>query len=200
MSESSENDILEKYKFDKYYKFITAITLSGILLILIFILVYVAIPLTTQQVLIAITGMVLLTALDAFKRCLEYPDFYQPITIINNRQIENNTVYNTSYEKQNLAEAATEIQELLEQLSQTQPTKTEKEQIELAVEAVDEIQKNATLKSRLIAALKAGEMEALKESINHPVANTIVNLLATEYSQEWQKSATENVEDKTIEK
>ncbi|NET26233.1 hypothetical protein [Okeania sp. SIO1I7] len=200
MSESSKNDILEKYKFDKYYKFITAIALSGILLILIFILVYVAIPLTIQQVLIAIIGMVLLTALDAFKRCFEYPDLYQPTTIIDNRKIKNNTVYNTSYEKQNLAEAATEIQELLEQLSQTYPTKTEKEQIELAVEAVDEIQKNPTLKSRLITALKAGGIEALKESINHPLANIIVNFLATEYSQEWQKSPTESVEDKTIEK
>ncbi|NEQ74179.1 MAG: hypothetical protein F6K23_14730 [Okeania sp. SIO2C9] len=96
MSESSENDILEKYKFGKYYKFITAIALSVILLILILILVYVAIPLTTQQVLIAIIGMVLLTALDAFKRCFEYPDLYQPTTIIYNRQdnreIQNNTV------------------------------------------------------------------------------------------------------------
>ncbi|GGA40482.1 hypothetical protein [Okeania sp. KiyG1] len=200
MSESSKNDVLEKYKFDKYYKFITAIALSGILLILILILVYVAIPLTTQQVLIAIIGMVLLATLDAFKRCFEYPDLYQATTIIDNRQIENNTVYNTSYGKQNLAEAAAEIQELLEQLSQTYPTTTEKEQIELAVEAVDEIQHNPTLKSRLITALKAGAMEALKESINHPVANIIVNLLATEYSQEWQKSTTESVEDKTIEK
>ncbi|NET46696.1 hypothetical protein [Okeania sp. SIO2B3] len=194
MSESSKNDILEKYKFDKYYKFITAISLSGILLILILILVYVAIPLTTQQVLIAIIGMVLLTALDAFKRCFEYPDFYQPITIINNRQIKNYTTYNTSYGKQNLAEAATEIQELLEQLSKTYPTTTEKEQIELAVEAVDEIQKNATLKSRLTAALKAGGMEALKESIHHPLSNIMVNVLAASL-QEWQKSATERVED-----
>ena len=198
MSESSKNDILEKYKFDKYYKFITAISLSGILLILIFILVYVAISLTTQQVLIAIIGMVLLATLDAFKRCFEYPYLYEPTTIIDNRQdnreIQNNTVYNTSYEKQNLAEAAAEIQELLEQLSKTYPTTTEKEQIELAVEAVDEIQKNATLKSRLIAALKAGGTEALKESIHHPLSNIIVNVLAA-YLQEWQKSTTENVED-----
>ncbi|NES71551.1 MAG: hypothetical protein F6K24_43300 [Okeania sp. SIO2D1] len=167
------------------------------------ILVYVAIPLTIQQVLIAIMGMVLLTALDAFKRCFEYPDLYQATTIIDNRQdnrkIKNNTVYNTSYEKQNLAEAAAEIQELLEQLSKTYPTTTEKEQLELAVEAADEIQNNPTLKSRLIAALKAGAMEALKESIHHPLSSVTVNILAT-YLQEWQKSTTESLEDKAIEK
>ncbi|NEQ74178.1 MAG: hypothetical protein F6K23_14725 [Okeania sp. SIO2C9] len=102
--------------------------------------------------------------------------------------------YNTSYEKQNLAEAAAEIQELLEQLSQTYPTTTEKEQIELAVEAADEIQKNPTLKSRLIIALTAGGMEALKESIKHPLSSITVNVLAA-YLQEWQKSTTESVED-----
>lgn len=125
MSEPT-NDILEKYKLDKQYKFLTGIFLSGFLLILIFILVYVAIPLAMQQFLIAIIGMVSLTTLDAFKRCLEDRDLSPKITIINNRVIENNTVYNTSYGRQNLKEAAMEIQELLEHLSQIYSTETEK--------------------------------------------------------------------------
>jgi hypothetical protein len=195
------NDVLEKYKLDKRYNFITAIALSGVLLILIFLLVYVAIPLAMQQALIAIIGMVSLTTLEAFKRCLEDKNLSQNITIVDNRVIENNTVYKTSYERQNLKEAAAEIQELLEHLSKSYPTETEKEQIELAVEVADEIKNNPPLKSRLIAALKAGGMEALKQSINHPLSNMIVTVLAA-YSQGWEESSADNaeVEEKTANK
>jgi len=176
MSESA-NDALEKYKLDKRYKFITAITLSGILLIFIFILVYVAIPVAIQQVLIAIAGMILLTTLDAFKRCLEEQTMYQPFTIIDNRNIENNTVYNTSYERQNLADAASEIQELLDKLSKDYPTETKQDKIELAVEVADEVNQNPMLKSRVITALKAGGTEPLKQLIDSPISNFIVAAL-----------------------
>ena len=67
--------------------------------------------------------------------------------------------------KQNLAEAAKEIQDLLYQLSLTSPTSDD-----AVVAAVhQEIRRNPTLKARLISALKAGGLEALKAIFNHPL-------------------------------
>ena len=66
--------------------------------------------------------------------------------------------------KQNLAEAAKEIQDLLYQLSLTNPSSTD------VVAAVhQEIRRNPTLKARLISALKAGGLEALKSIFDHPL-------------------------------
>ena len=68
-------------------------------------------------------------------------------------------------QKQNLAEAAAEIQQLLTQLAQANPTSES-----AIVEAVhQEIKRNPTLKARLLGALKAGGLEALKAIFAHPV-------------------------------
>ncbi|BAY10042.1 hypothetical protein [Calothrix sp. NIES-2098] len=83
--------------------------------------------------------------------------------------------------KQNLDEAAKEIQQLLEQLSTTYPTTTSTDQIIVAAKAVEEIENNPALKQRVIGALKAGGTEALKELIDHPAVNI---LLAT--IEGWQ--------------
>jgi hypothetical protein len=71
----------------------------------------------------------------------------------------------TPEQKQNLAEAAAEIQQLLYQLAQTNPTSTE-----AFTEAIhQEVKRNPTLKVRLQGALKAGGLEALKAIFNHPL-------------------------------
>lgn len=68
-------------------------------------------------------------------------------------------------QRQNLVEAAAEIQQLLYQLAQMNPTSTE-----VVAEAVhQEIKRNPTLKARLASALKAGGLEALKAIFNHPL-------------------------------
>ncbi len=77
-------------------------------------------------------------------------------------------------QQQNLAQAATEIQQLLEQLSKTYPTTTYKEKMAVVGEAVDQIENNPTLKAKVINALKAGGTEALKEAIDHPLVNILV--------------------------
>ena len=77
-------------------------------------------------------------------------------------------------EKQNLADAATEIQELLEQLSKTNSTTTYKEKTAVVGEVVDRIESNPTLKTKVINALKAGGTEAFKEAIDHPLVNILV--------------------------
>ncbi|MGM3305158.1 leucine-rich repeat domain-containing protein [Anabaena sp. WFMT] len=93
-------------------------------------------------------------------------------------------VYQTNYtpeQKQNLAEAAAEIQQLFHQLSKNNQTSTN-EGITNAI--YQEIKRNPTLKSRLISALKAGGLEALKAIFNHPVfsipAETIKGFLEAE--------------------
>lgn len=77
-------------------------------------------------------------------------------------------------EKQNLADAAAEIQALLEQLSETYPTTTSREKNLVVGEVVDQIESNPTLKSKVINAFKAGSTEAFKEVVNHPLVNILV--------------------------
>jgi Asp-tRNA(Asn)/Glu-tRNA(Gln) amidotransferase C subunit len=76
-------------------------------------------------------------------------------------------------EQQNLAKAAQEIQQLLEQLSQTYPTQTFPQKAAVAVEAVKEIENNPTLKERIRNAIKAMGVQAFMEAIDHPVANIL---------------------------
>ena len=69
--------------------------------------------------------------------------------------------------EQNLVEATKEVQQIIEQLSQTNPTTTE-----AVTEAIhQEIKKNPTFKARLKGAFKGGGLEALKAIFNHPLFN-----------------------------
>ncbi len=91
--------------------------------------------------------------------------------------IKGDNIIGTQYnyppeQKQNLAEAAKEIQQLLDQLAQTNPTLTESNNPIVVAEAIQqEIKRNPTFKQRLRSALKAGGIEALKAIFNHPLIN-----------------------------
>ncbi|NEP27817.1 hypothetical protein [Moorena sp. SIO3I6] len=74
----------------------------------------------------------------------------------------------------NLVEAAAEIQKLLNQLSQTNPTSTELEKLTVVAKAAEGINNNPTLKNKVINALEAGGKEALKETIDHPLVNILM--------------------------
>ncbi len=74
---------------------------------------------------------------------------------------------------QDLAQAAAEIKKLLEQLSNTYPTQNIPEQMFLGAKAIEEIEKDTTLKQRITTALKAMTVEAFIEAINHPLANVL---------------------------
>lgn len=86
-------------------------------------------------------------------------------------------------EQTNLADAAKEIQQLLEQLSQTYPTNSIKERNAVAIEAVDRLENNPTLKAKVVNALKAGGIEAFKEAVDHPLVNIFVALI-----EGWQET------------
>ncbi len=91
--------------------------------------------------------------------------------------------YSSNPSNTNLAEAAAEIQQLLQQLSQTYPTSTNKEKMAVVAEAVDQIESNPTLKARVINALKAGGTETLKEAIDHPLVNILMATI-----EGWQEA------------
>lgn len=77
-------------------------------------------------------------------------------------------------QRQNLVEAAVEIQQLLQQLEQTYPTNTQQEKQAVVTEAIKQIDSNPSLKARVVGALKAGSIEAFKELINHPLVNILI--------------------------
>ncbi|WP_373528992.1 pentapeptide repeat-containing protein [Nostoc sp.] len=93
---------------------------------------------------------------------------------VNAQQIGGNITNYNPEQKQNLAQAAAEIQQLLNQLSQTYPTTTTSQKMSVVAKAVDEIESNPTLKARVIGALKAGGTEAFKELIDHPLVNILL--------------------------
>ncbi|MEC4818367.1 MAG: hypothetical protein SAK29_34615 [Scytonema sp. PMC 1069.18] len=93
---------------------------------------------------------------------------------VNAQQIGGNITNYTSEQRQNLVEAAKEIEALLQHLQQTYPTTTSLEKMAVVARAVDEIEKNPTLKSRVVGTLKAGGIEALKELIDNPLINILL--------------------------
>lgn len=88
------------------------------------------------------------------------------------------TINNYSPEqRQTLAEAAKEIQELLDQLSETYPTKTAVEKSAFATKAMEEIEKKPDVKGKVLKALKAGGVAALMELTNNPVVKILTPML-----------------------
>jgi uncharacterized protein YjbI with pentapeptide repeats len=96
---------------------------------------------------------------------------------VNAQQIGGNITNYAPEQRQNLAEAAAEIQQLLNQLGQSYPTNTPLEKQIVVTEALKQIDSNPTLKARIIGALKAGGTEALKELVDHPLVNILLATL-----------------------
>jgi hypothetical protein len=70
-----------------------------------------------------------------------------------------------------LAQASQDIKALLNQLSATYPDDSSRV---LAAKAIDNVDRNPDLKSRIIKGLKAGSLAALEKAIDHPVATFFV--------------------------
>jgi phosphoenolpyruvate-protein kinase (PTS system EI component) len=89
---------------------------------------------------------------------------------------------NTQTENRSLAEAAAEIQQLLEQLSKTYSTDTTSGKMAIATEAIKHIESNRTLRQKIVSALKAGSVEALGQALNHPAASFVIGAF-----DDWQQ-------------
>ncbi len=77
-------------------------------------------------------------------------------------------------EQQNLTEAATQIQQLLEQLDKSYPTNTTAGKMAIATEAIKQIEANPTLMTRVRSAISAGGISALEALLNHPAASFVI--------------------------
>ena len=73
--------------------------------------------------------------------------------------------------QQDLAQAAADIQQLLDQLSQTYPTATFAEKGAVADKTIEEIKNNPTLLRKVINVIKAMGIEALAEAVDNPIFN-----------------------------
>lgn len=77
-------------------------------------------------------------------------------------------------EQQNLTEAATQIQQLLEQLDKSYPANTTGGKMAIATEAIKQIEANPTLMTRVRSAISAGGVSALEALLNHPAASFVI--------------------------
>jgi len=84
---------------------------------------------------------------------------------------------NTHYNSQNLAQAAQEIKALLNQLDNDYDSSTPTGQAMISAKAIESIEKNPTLKARVVNALKEGGTTALEVAIDHPAVKPVVALL-----------------------
>lgn len=108
---------------------------------------------------------------------------YRETTVNDQGTYVEGNYYNNSAERQTLAEAATEIQQLLEQLSETYPTNTMTGKMKIAAEVVERIESNNVLKSQVLSALKADGVGAFGQLLNHPAASFVMGAL-----EEWKDS------------
>lgn len=103
-----------------------------------------------------------------------------------NEKIEGDYIqgnYFAAGERQTLAQAAAEIQQLLEQLDKTYSADTTASKMELATEAIKCIDSNPDLTARIISALQAGSVKAFEQFLSHPAASFMIAAL-----EDWQKT------------
>ncbi|WP_017659477.1 pentapeptide repeat-containing protein [Baaleninema simplex] len=85
--------------------------------------------------------------------------------------------------QQSLAEAAAEIQQLLEQLDETYATDTASGKWDAAQAVMKQIENDKSLADRILSALRAGGTKALEKTLNHPAATFVIEMIT-----DWQKT------------
>ena len=78
---------------------------------------------------------------------------------------------------QNLAQAAKDIKELLTQIDKDYDSSTPTGQAMISAKAIESIEKNPTLKARVVNALKEGGATALEVAVDHPAVKPVVAML-----------------------
>ncbi|NES03112.1 MAG: hypothetical protein F6K22_09760 [Okeania sp. SIO2F4] len=86
-------------------------------------------------------------------------------------------------QEQNLAEAAKDIQELLEQLDKTYSSDTTAGRMKIATEVITQIDNNSTKTKRILSAIRAGGVAAVEQLLNHPASSFVIGALV-----DWQKN------------
>ena len=167
------------YQLNNRYQLIIGCCLMILSFILIGILIFFTNDLAVQQVLVAIAGLLIISALDIFKSVREEKkiDSLIPSVKLDNRiyvngdyisNAVNKISHDTSNQNKIVIETAAEIQKLLNHISETHSTNTTQEKMIIAAEVVDEIENTPTLKERVIFAIKAGGIVAFENILTHP--------------------------------
>ncbi|NJS15895.1 MAG: hypothetical protein HC787_00435 [Nostocaceae cyanobacterium CSU_2_110] len=103
-----------------------------------------------------------------------------------NESIQGNYIQGNYYaggEPKSLADAAAEIQALLEQLDKTYPSNTTTGKMAIATEALARIEGDKPMSERVLSALKAGGVSAFEQLLNHPAASFVIGAL-----EDWKNS------------
>lgn len=108
---------------------------------------------------------------------------YREVTVQDQGTYVEGNYYSTPEQRQNLAAAAAEIQQLLERFDQTYATDTVAGQMKAAQATMEQIESSTPLADRVLSALRAGGMAALKQTLKHPAATFVFALL-----DDWQKT------------
>ena len=97
---------------------------------------------------------------------------------------EGGNIHNYAPEnKQNLAEAAAEIRQLLDELAQSYPTQTMPEKMVVATKAIEKIESDPNWKQRVVNAAKVGGVQALEKAIDNPFGAFVAGAI-----EGWQES------------
>jgi hypothetical protein len=114
----------------------------------------------------------------AVKAQMQQPDttkiqmnFHAPVSGVAG-EVKGNMIVNAP--SQNLATAAAEIKQLLDQLSKEYPSNTPTGQAIIGAKAIEQIEHNPTLRNRVVNALKEAGATALEEAIDHPAIKIVV--------------------------
>ena len=118
-------------------------------------------------------------------------NFYQQIgnfgiVHMSGGKIEDNTEVGgeiNETEEQDLTQVAAEIQALLEQLEKTYPTNTTLGKVAIAEEAIQCIDKDPQLTTKILSALKSGGTSALESLLDHPAVSFVLAAIA-----DWQQT------------
>ncbi|MEA5467695.1 DUF6887 family protein [Spirulina sp. 06S082] len=113
-----------------------------------------------------------------------YPDFFYGNHIQGSAGQSGGTKITNINQPQDLASAAKEIQELLEQLSETHSITTLSEKSAIAEKAIAHIKSDRNWLGKVVGIIKVMGKEAFFEEIDHPAANVLragfEELLSTE--------------------
>ena len=167
----SKLDIVSAFKFEKSLRALSAVYLSAILLLVGCVLITVDMNIEMQQVLVVILGLVAVATLDAFRKAVgdtsSIANKFEQIVVqdggvyvVGGYQVHGN-INRGNQRTQPLAEAAAEIQDLLKQLEQSNPSATEEEQVAYVNEETP-----PALKSRVASAVRSGSDTALRSILD----------------------------------
>ncbi len=205
----SNTSSISAFKSEKSLQILIAVYLSIILLSIILILIKIEMTVELQQVLVVVLGLFSIATLDAFKKALDS----KPLSfenIANQIIIREGGVYvggdyiggdinHAAENRQTLAEAAIEIQKLLQELERLNPSATEEEKVAYinkevnpnfkhrvasAAKEPDEatIEKQVpSLKSRIIEAIRSEGISAMEGYIGSSFSSMVYTVV-----KDWQ--------------